>query len=145
MYRLPTEAEWEYACRARTATPFHFGATLSAQYSNYYAKETYGPGEIGEFREKTTPIDYFQIGNAFGLIDMHGNVGEWCLDHWHENYDKAPTDGSAWLTNDEKANRILRGGSWISYPRGCRSAARDHFDPDRTINYFGFRIVLASR
>ncbi|WP_299491464.1 formylglycine-generating enzyme family protein [Acaryochloris sp. IP29b_bin.137] len=144
-YRLPTEAEWEYACRAGTTTPFHFGATLSAQYSNYYAQETYGPGEVGEFREKTTPIDYFQIGNAFGLIDIHGNVWEWCLDHWHENYEKAPTDGSAWLTNEEKTDRIVRGGSWYSDPRYCRSATRYHNDPDYTIYNLGFRIVLASR
>ncbi|WP_299402148.1 formylglycine-generating enzyme family protein [Acaryochloris sp. IP29b_bin.148] len=110
-YRLPTEAEWEYACRASTTTPFHFGATLSAQYSNYRAEATYGPGEVGEYRQKTTPVDHFQTGNAFGLCDMHGNVLEWCLDHWHENYDNAPTDGSAWLTNDEKVDRILRSGS----------------------------------
>ncbi len=144
-YRLPTEAEWEYACRAGTTTPFHFGETLSSEYANYNAEDIYGPGKVGTFRGKTTPIDDSQVGNSFGLLDMHGNVYEWCLDHWHENYDNAPTDGSAWLTDNDQASRILRGGSWINYPWYCRSASRFHFYPDNTDVNIGFRIVLAPR
>ncbi len=88
-YRLPTEAEWEYACRAGTTTPFHFGNTLSKRVANYDYK-----------RQETTPVGSFAVANAFGLYDMHGNVWEWCLDHWHETYEGAPTDGSAWLDAD---------------------------------------------
>lgn len=144
-YRLPTEAEWEYACRAGTTTPFHFGVTISAQYSNYRATKIYGLGEVGEYRQKTTPIDYFQVCNAFGLCDMHGNVLEWCLDHWHDNYEHAPTDGSAWLNNSDKASRILRGGSWTYFPGGCRSASRGHYYTGNAVDGIGFRIVLAPR
>ena len=81
--------------------------------------------------------------NAWGLQDMHGNVWEWCLDHWHDSYEGAPSDGSAWLDQDagEKARRLLRGGSWFNYPRNCRSATRNHDVPgDSYINY-GFRVV----
>ncbi len=144
-YRLPTEAEWEYACRAGTTTPFHFGATLSAQYSNYIATETYGPGGVGEYRQRTISVDQVQVGNAFGLYGMHGNVDEWCLDHWHENYENAPTDGSAWLTDNYETARILRGGSWLSSPWCCRSASRYPYYPDFTYYKSGFRIVLAPR
>ena len=98
-YRLPTEAEWEYACRAGTKTPFHFGEMIKTDVANYSGNYTYADGPKGRRRGKTTPVDQFQVGNAFGLSDMHGNVWEWCLDHWHGNYKGAPTDGSAWLTD----------------------------------------------
>ncbi|MBW4629732.1 MAG: SUMF1/EgtB/PvdO family nonheme iron enzyme [Brasilonema octagenarum HA4186-MV1] len=94
-YRLPSEAEWEYACRARTTTPFHFGETLTDKLANYRANETFADEPKGEYREKTTSVGTFSP-NAFGLYDMHGNVWEWCEDSWHENYQEAPTDGSAW-------------------------------------------------
>jgi formylglycine-generating enzyme required for sulfatase activity len=97
-YRLPSEAEWEYACRAGTTTPFHFGETLTDKLANYDASETFADEPKGEYREKTTSVGTFSP-NAFGLYDMHGNVWEWCEDSWHENYQEAPTDGSAW--NDE--------------------------------------------
>ena len=138
-YRLPTEAEWEYAARAGTTTPFYFGKTITAELANYRATETYGDGPKGEYRKETTPVDHFGIANAFGLCDMHGNVWEWCLDHWHGNYKGAPNDGSAWLTNDEKAGRVLRGGSWDTYPRNCRSASRDGLNP--VGSRLGFRVV----
>ena len=96
-YRLPSEAEWEYACRAGTTTPFHFGETMTSDLANYRATETYGAGVKGTYRGETTVVGSFEAANAFGLYDMHGNVWEWCLDDWHDNYEGAPTDGSAWL------------------------------------------------
>ena len=154
-YRLPTEAEWEYACRAGTTTPFHFGETITTELANYCGTDderlgwsgSYGDGPKGEYREKTTPVDQFEGTNQFGLYDMHGNVWEWCQDHWHENYKGAPSDGSAWLEKTLQNNngRVLRGGSWITPPRVCRSAYRYHDAPvDRNYN-LGFRVVLAPR
>jgi formylglycine-generating enzyme required for sulfatase activity len=140
-YRLPTEAEWEYACRAGTTTPFYFGETITAELANYRATETYGDGPKGEYRQKTTLVDHFGLANAFGLYDMHGNVWEWCLDHWHGNYEDAPDDGSAWLTDDEEASRVQRGGSWNNNPRDCRSASRNLYNPDFDIDGIGFRVV----
>jgi len=152
-YRLPSEAEWEYACRAGTTTPFHFGATMTTDLANYRGTDweiggstypgNYGQGPHGVFRETTTEVGSFPP-NAFGLYDMHGNVLEWCADHWHDNYDGAPTNGTAWLSSDEAAKRLLRGGSWYSGPVYCRSACR-HWDArDRQHYLFGFRIVCAS-
>ncbi|MBT9317901.1 formylglycine-generating enzyme family protein [Leptothoe spongobia TAU-MAC 1115] len=147
-YRLPTEAEWEYACRAETTTPFHFGETLSTEIANYNGASenngAYGPGERGEYRQQTTPVDHFKGANAYGLHDMHGNVWEWCQDHWHNSYKDAPTDGRAWLTDDEKAERILRGGSWADYPRDCRSAYRTYFTPANRDDTLGFRVVCSA-
>lgn len=141
-YRLPSEAEWEYACRAGTTTPFFCGETLTTDIANYNGRETYGRGVVGEYRGKTTPVDQFQLANPWGLSDMHGNVSEWCLDHWHKNYDGAPTDGSAWLSKDENIRRVYRGGSWVSYPRYCRSAYRPCNLPDYRNNSLGFRVVI---
>jgi formylglycine-generating enzyme required for sulfatase activity len=147
-YRLPSEAEWEYACRAGTRTPFHFGATLSTDYANYSGANenygAYGPGTRGESRQETTSIDHFEGANAYGLCDMHGNVWEWCQDHWHSNYDGAPTDGSAWLTEDSKALRVRRGGSWYFNPRLCRSASRYNYYPVNRNSYYGFRVCCAA-
>ena len=153
-YRLPSEAEWEYACRAGTTTPFHFGETITTEVANYcgvdekigdtFYKGPYGRGPLGENRRKTTPVDQFGIANAFGLCDMHGNVWEWCLDDWHETYQDAPTDGSAWLFSGESKLKVLRGGSWIGDPRNCRSAYRFRGDPDFRLNYIGFRVVCVA-
>lgn len=144
-YRLPTEAEWEYACRAGTTTPFHFGETITTDLANYCGDDkqygAYGFGPKGEYREETTPVDHFAIANTYGLCDMHGNVWEWCQDHWHDSYEGAPTDGSAWLSNDEDALRVLRGGSCNYYPRYCRSVSRDFNYPLDTISSIGFRVV----
>jgi formylglycine-generating enzyme required for sulfatase activity len=142
-YRLPSEAEWEYACRAGTTTPFHFGETIEAEIANYDANRTYGDGKQGEYRSKTTPVGSFQLANRFGLYDMHGNVLEWCLDHWHENYEGVPTNGSAWIERDREKNaaRLLRGGSWLNFPVPCRSASRHRFDAAYQVQHFGFRVV----
>ncbi|WNZ47378.1 formylglycine-generating enzyme family protein [Leptolyngbya boryana CZ1] len=143
-YRLPTEAEWEYACRAGTATPFHFGETITSDLANYDGSITYNNGPKGKESKRTTPVDQFRVANAFGLCDMHGNVFEWCQDHWHESYEGAPIDGSAWLTDQEDAHRVIRGGSWGLDPRYCRSAYRNYYSPD--IRYFniGFRVVCSA-
>jgi formylglycine-generating enzyme required for sulfatase activity len=139
-YRLPSEAEWEYACRARTTTPFHFGETISPELANYNGNETYASGSKGIDREQTTEVGSFPA-NAFGLYDMHGNVWEWCADHWHNSYEGAPTDGSVWLNENENKYRLLRGGSWYVNPRNCRSAYRLDNLPVTPDDYFGFRVV----
>lgn len=144
-YRLPSEAEWEYACRAGTTTPFHFGETITTRLANYDGYSVYGSGPKGEYREQTTPVGRFQIANAFGLFDMHGNVWEWCADHWHRNYEGAPTDGQAWLYEQEYTARVLRGGSWFSSPRLNRSASRKHeIRSERRERYCGFRVACSA-
>ncbi len=143
-YRLPSEAEWEYACRAGTTTPFAFGKTLTTEVANYDGNNTYNGGPEGDYRKKTTPVDEFKCANSFGLCDMHGNVWEWCADHWHENYEGAPIDGSAWLSAEETSNCLFRGGSWGSLPRVCRSATRFNFRPDDRTYFIGFRVCCAA-
>jgi formylglycine-generating enzyme required for sulfatase activity len=143
-YRLPSEAEWEYACRAGTTQPFHFGETLSTDFANYNGTYTYGDGEQGEYRQQTTIVGSFGVVNAFGLSDMHGNVWEWCLDHWHPSYEGAPIDGSAWVTEGDSRYRLLRGGSWYNLPGYCRSADRFRNSPDDQVNIIGFRVVCVS-
>jgi formylglycine-generating enzyme required for sulfatase activity len=145
-YRLPTEAEWEYACRAGTTTPFYFGSTLSTELVNYSGNFTYANGVKGENRGETTPVDHFGIANARGLCDMHGNVWEWCEDHWHDNYNDAPRDGSsAWLIDDAGTSRVTRGGSWVDDPRDCRSASRyEEYPTYRKNSLLGFRLACAA-
>ena len=138
-YRLPSEAEWEYACRGGTTTPFYFGETISTGLANYHGNYTYGGGAKGEYREKTTEVGKFPA-NPCGLYDMCGNVWEWCEDEWHGNYINAPTDGSAW-SNGNNNYMSLRGGSWIIYPQYCRSASRNYFSRDFHYAHFGFRVV----
>ncbi|VXD22777.1 hypothetical protein PL8927_760084 [Planktothrix serta PCC 8927] len=139
-YRLPSEAEWEYACRAGTTTPFHFGETITADLANYDASNTYDNGPKGIHRQQTTVVGSFPP-NAFGLYDMHGNVWEWCADPLHENYQGAPTDGSVWESGGNTDFRVVRGGSWYDNPRNCRSANRFKSVPDSRNLYFGFRVV----
>jgi formylglycine-generating enzyme required for sulfatase activity len=141
-YRLPSEAEWEYACRAGTTTPFYFGETITGKFANYRASETYAEEAKGEYRQQTTPVGQFPP-NAFGLYDMHGNVWEWCADTWHDNYDGAPTDGSVWIKNGDDNRSPLRGGSWCCDPNLCRSAYRNN--NNRRGSYVGsFRVVCGA-
>jgi formylglycine-generating enzyme required for sulfatase activity len=147
-YTLPSEAQWEYACRAGSTTPFHVGDTLSAELANY------GGGK------QTTEVGSFPA-NAWGLCDMHGNVWEWCADHWHSSYNlgqqKAPSDGSPWLDAAEEGkkgedgaqgdnrSRVLRGGSWDFNPVYCRSASRNYDLPAFAYGYVGFRVCCLPR
>jgi formylglycine-generating enzyme required for sulfatase activity len=140
-YRLPSEAQWEYACRGITTTPFYFGETITGELANYIAKRTYREEPMFVDRQETTTVGSFPP-NAFGLYDMHGNVWEWCCDRWHDNYENAPVDGSAWLSENESDPRVLRGGAWDFYPEYCRSAARFSCSPNaKLINQIGVRVV----
>jgi eukaryotic-like serine/threonine-protein kinase len=159
-YHLPSEAEWEYACRAGTTTPFYFGDTITPDLVNYDGTSSYGAGLKGLHRRQTTDVGSFPP-NAFGLYDMHGNVWEWCADPWHANYQGAPSDGRVWdeSSNDNRyqnydllvnikndnPNPLLRGGSWIIVPRYCRSAARVNLNaPGYGHHYIGFRVVCVA-
>ena len=137
-YRLPSEAEWEYACRAGTKTPFHFGETITHKLANYKAFDTFADESQGEYRKKTTPVGTFPH-NAFCLYDMHGNVLEWCKDDFRENYENAPLDGSA-INLNINYSKVLRGGSWYLNPQVCRSAARPYLAPV-ILSFNGFRVV----
>ena len=150
-YRLPSEAEWEYACRAvisdqlsvlskelkveewneKYHQPFHFGETISTRLANY-------TGVKGEYRGQTTPVGYLGVPNNFGLSDMHGNVWEWCEDDWHDNYESAPTNGSAWLSG-MSSKKVIRGGSWSLNSSYCRSACRGYGSRVSRLDSLGFR------
>ena len=132
-YRLPSEAEWEYAARAGTTTPYFWGDEIGQNRANCH-----GCGSEWDSRQ-TAPVGSF-APNDFGLNDMSGNVWEWVEDSWHDSYDGAPPDGSAWVVGNESA-RVLRGGSWVSEPGILRSANRDWFEPDLRLNYLGFRVA----
>jgi formylglycine-generating enzyme required for sulfatase activity/predicted Ser/Thr protein kinase len=150
-YRLPSEAEWEYACRAGTATAFHFGETITTDLANYRGTDneeykwsgSYGDGPKGIYREETTEVGSFGVANNFGLYDIHGNVWEWCQDDYHDNYEGAPIDGSAWINENDNKYRVLRGGSWNYSPDFCRSAYRIRLSPDLRDFAIGFRVVLS--
>ncbi|MBD2359229.1 SUMF1/EgtB/PvdO family nonheme iron enzyme [Tolypothrix sp. FACHB-123] len=149
-YRLPSEAEWEYACRAGTTTPFHFGETITTELANYNGNFTYASESKGKKRGETTEVGIF-LPNGFGLYDMHGNLWEWCQDDWHSTYKGAPTDGSAWFDDNtqlyqKRGKAVLRGGSWDNYPKNCRSASRNSnywAVRDDFNTYIGFRVVCA--
>lgn len=141
-YRLPSEAEWEYAARAGTTTPFYFGETITSDLANYNAIDTYALEPKGIFRGKTTPVGSFPP-NAFGLCDMHGNVWEWVADSWHDNYDGAPSDGSVWETEGKNDARLLRGCSWDIYPQFCRIAYRNRIGFAIGGENIGFRVATS--
>jgi formylglycine-generating enzyme required for sulfatase activity len=142
-YRLPSEAEWEYACRAGTTTPFHFGETITPNLVNFDGNYTYGLAPVSLYRKETTAVDSFPP-NGFGLHNMHGNIWEWCVDHWHDDYQDAPTDGSAWTVDGDSNMRLLRGGSWFTDPRSCRSAHRSRLTSDGCDRDVGFRVVCVA-
>jgi formylglycine-generating enzyme required for sulfatase activity len=142
-YRLPSEAEWEYACRGGTQTPFSFGNYISTELANYDGSE-YGESPECESKGETTDVGSYPPNN-FGLCDMHGNVWEWCEDDWHESYEGAPTDGGAWLEeNRTETKRLLRGGSWYFVPGICRSAFRDRYSRAGRYYGIGFRVLCVS-
>lgn len=141
-YRLPSEAEWEYACRAGTYEPFNFGSAITTRQANYDGDYGYNGGPKGRYRMMTVPVEQFQP-NAFGLFQMHGNVSEWCEDVWHDDYHGAPQNGKAWMFGGKPRYRVVRGGSWCDFPNKLRSASRS-----RTVDLpslgsinTGFRLV----
>jgi formylglycine-generating enzyme required for sulfatase activity len=160
-YRLPSEAEWEYACRAGTTTQYYFGDDANKLGNYAWFGDNSGGRQIDtlklwkdlnedgnkylaklqENNNQTHPVGYF-VANGFGLHDMHGNVWEWCQDPYYENYKGAPTDGSARVRNAEY--RLLRGGSWFYYAQGCRSAFRTGYRPDNRYFINGFRLVCSA-
>jgi len=140
IFRLPSEAEWEYACRAGTTTPFYFGEIINTDQTNYNGNYVYGNDTKGVYRQQTTDVGIFPP-NAWGLYDMHGNVWEWCADTWHKNYAYAPSDGSIWGILDDKNEKVLRGGAWNYYPGNLRSAHRIKGYPDFSNVSRGFRVV----
>jgi formylglycine-generating enzyme required for sulfatase activity len=151
-FRLPTEAEWEYACRAGTKTARFWGDNREgvAEYANVADQSL-----AAATKEKPDPERYFQhddgypftspVGsfrpNQFGLYDMLGNVWEWCQDHWVENYKNAPINGAARTTPDSTASRVLRGGAWNDNPRNVRAGSRNRDVPRNRGNYTGFRVA----
>jgi formylglycine-generating enzyme required for sulfatase activity len=150
-YRLPSEVQWEYACRAGTTGPFHFGSTITTEVANYrgtdsdFGSGSYGHGPRGTYRKGTTPVGSFPFANPFGLYDMHGNVWEWCQDPWRADLDLLDLDEDlldlAWELQMPTSSRILRGGSWFFAPRYCRSSYRNRCRADYRLNSIGFRIV----
>jgi formylglycine-generating enzyme required for sulfatase activity len=146
IYKLPSEAMWEYACRAGTTTPFSFGETINTELVNYDSNATYRMGKAGNSLGQTTLIGSFPA-NDFGLYDMHGNVREWCEDHWHGDYKGAPLNGDSWLEKELKlidSVRVLRGGSWLYYPGSCRSAYRLNYTSGTCHYDIGFRVCVVS-
>jgi formylglycine-generating enzyme required for sulfatase activity len=140
-YRLPSEAEWEYACRAGSTTAFSCGMTMMSDLANFDGRESYHHAMDSEYRQETTLVGMFPP-NAFGLYDMHGNVAEWCSDHWHDSYEDAPGNGQPWL-DGEVGYHPIRGGAWSDPPVLCRCAARSPMSAyyrDRTV---GFRVALS--
>lgn len=150
-YRLPTEAEWEYACRAGSTSPYAMGDTITTALANYRGTDnddfgwsgSYGRGAKGLYRQHTIEIGSFSP-NAFGIYGLHGNIWEWCADCWHLSYEGAPSDGRAWMASDKPLG-VLRGGSWDAHPRDCRSAARDWGHPRLRSNDIGFRVACEIR
>ncbi len=139
-YRLPTESEWEYACRGGTSTPFFFGDIITTDFANYDGREGYGCKPTGKYEKKTSPVGSF-APNPFGLYDVHGNVWEWCEDHYAPSYIHKPKDGSAFYSNVGNQPRVVRGGSWSLTPSYCRSAKRSSYSADSNYNFLGFRVV----
>jgi formylglycine-generating enzyme required for sulfatase activity len=142
VYRLPTEAEWEYACRGGTKTVFAFGNSISSDQANFDGRSPYGGAPVGPYLNETTPGGSYRP-NKFGLYDMHGNIWEWCQDIYHSSYVGAPMDGAAWL--EGSGDHVVRGGSWLSNGGGVRSAVRDRLDANARFAFIGFRVVATTQ
>lgn len=152
VYRLPSEAEWEYGARGGTISPYAFGSTIARQFANFdatYVRAT-------EWRGKTFPVGSYRIANGFGLYDTQGNVSEWCEDRWHQNYEGAPDDGRAWLTTAFRTTRtgetvslvhrrVFRGGDWMSDNFELDSGARDETRDDDKSQGIGLRVLAVAR
>jgi formylglycine-generating enzyme required for sulfatase activity len=143
-YRIPSEAEWEYSGRAGTTTPYAFGNVISPEHANFNGEHQLDQGKPGQFRRRLTPVGSLGMPNNWGLFDMHGNVWEWCEDQWHENYEGAPGDGSAWLSGGDSTRRVVRGGSWVNDSIFCRSAFRNWYLPDYRYDLIGLRLVVGA-
>ena len=142
-YRLPTEAEWEYGARAGTTTAFAFGDSLSSEQANFNANHPYFDTDKGRPRAAATPVGSLQP-NAWGLYDMHGNVYEWCEDSYHDSYEGAPADGSAWLSGGSD-QKVIRSGAYGSNAANVRSAVRHAFAPGTRTGTLGFRVAAVAR
>jgi formylglycine-generating enzyme required for sulfatase activity len=140
VYRLLSEAEWEYCCRAGATTRYAYGQTISSEQANFNASAHPVAGSKNTFRSRTTPVGQFEP-NAFGLADMHGNVSEWTQDSWYDDYTGAPNDGRPW--NGLGARHVLRGGSWYDFPQDLRSAHRAWAVPSERSSNIGFRVCRA--
>ena len=140
-YRLPSEAEWEYACRGNSTAPFAYGETLTSELADYASTYAYAEETGKAYRQGTTEVGSF-MPNAFGLYDLHGNVREWCADPWHENYHRAPSNSKDWQKEGDLAWRTLRGGSWANKPSHCRSAHRSGYPEDLLNRAIGFRVAM---
>ncbi len=137
-YQLPSEAQWEYACRAGTQTPFHTGETITSQLADYIGTATYRAEAAGEYRQSTLPVGHFSP-NAFGLQDMHGNVWEWCSDRWSREYRRVPKNSLA----QHSQMRAIRGGGWLNKPVEIRSASRSGYAETALNRTIGFRVSMA--
>lgn len=140
-FRLPSEVEWEYACRGETDDPFHFGQTITTDLANYDGRSPYAAGPTGKPREEPIEVGSLGTPNKFGLHDMHGNVWEWCADLWHDDYKNAPKNAGAWNEDGDPRFRVVRGGSWGNPAGMCRSASRFKFEPGIRRGDVGFRVV----
>ena len=142
-YRLPSEAQWEYACRAGTHTPFSLGESITSQYANFAGIHTYRDAPAGVYRHGVSPVGSF-LPNAWGLHEMHGTLWEFCADTWSEDYLGASPDGSAGISPHGPAYRVARGGSWHEVPQHCRSAMRLRVAENERLEYYGMRVLLES-
>jgi formylglycine-generating enzyme required for sulfatase activity len=144
-YRLPSEAEWEYAARGGKTTAFGLGETITPSIVNYDGNYPYANAPKGEYRAKTIEVGSLGIANGFGLYDMSGNVWEWCQDPWHKNYKDAPTDGRVWEAGADDSRRVVRGGSWFINSPLCRAANRSWDAPGGGNDVIGLRVVLVAQ
>lgn len=140
-YRLPSEAEWEYAARAGTNSAFAFGPTITPELANYDGARPYSRACRGAYRRQTSHVSAVSQPNAWGLFDVHGNVWEWVRDQWHHDYKDMPSDGRAWEKGKGPTKRVLRGGAWNCSAARCRSAVRSSYAPNGKLRTFGLRVV----